>query len=566
MLKNPNTKYRPTFAVDLPDRRWPNQKITHAPIWLSTDLRDGNQALFEPMNAQRKLAMFQALIQIGFKEIEVGFPSASQTDFDFVRKIIDENLIPEDVTIMALTQARPELITRTVESLRGARHAIVHVYNATAPVWREVVFNLSVPQMLEMISAQVALVKQLTDAAPETVWGLEYSPEAFSMTELPVSLAACHTAMAAWDIGPNRPVILNLPTTVENATPNIFADQVEWMHRHLNHREHVILSVHAHNDRGTGVAASELAQMAGADRVEGCLLGNGERSGNVDLVTLALNLYTQGIDPQLDFSDISAMARVVEECTQIPTHPRHPYVGDLVYTSFSGSHQDAIKKGFLAQQKEAFWRVPYLPIDPADLGRSYDSVIRINSQSGKGGVAFLLERVYGVVMPRRMQVEFSAVVQKHSDTLGTEMSADQIWDLFSQTYLNYAPKIEYRVHHLFEAQEGPAQGIRLTVRVKGVEYEVQGQGNGPIDALIHALQFLPSSVLSLRFRVDNYEEKSIGHGADARALAIVEMAAQTQDGSDARFTGARFGVGIHENILTASVHAILSAVNRLLMA
>jgi len=546
MLNDPSKKYRPFPPVPIPDRTWPSRTLTKPPIWLSTDLRDGNQALFEPMTLQRKERLFRLLVSVGFKQIEIGFPSASQTDFDVARRLIEGDLIPPDVTPMALTPAREELIARTIESLKGARRAIVHVYNATAPLWRRVVFNMTPAQMMQLIDRHVRLIKSLTDELPETEWILQYSPEAFSMTELDVSLEACHTAMAAWQIGPDRPVILNLPTTVENATPNVFADQVEWMHRRLEHRRHVTLSVHPHNDRGTAVAAAELAVMAGADRVEGCLFGNGERSGNVDLMTLALNLYTQGIAPGLDFSDINAIARVAEECTQLPIHPRHPYVGDLVFTSFSGSHQDAIKKGFAAQRVDDVWAIPYLPIDPVDLGRTYDSVIRINSQSGKGGIAYLLERDHGIVMPRRMQVEFSAIVQAHMDAAETELTSGELWSLFEATYFAQDESFVYHGHHLFEA--GPEQGIELDLSLLAQRHRLRGTGNGPIAAAVQAL--------GLPLRVDHYEERSLGRGADTSALAIVEVAREG-------VLGTRFGVARDSNIVTASVLAILAAVRRL---
>jgi 2-isopropylmalate synthase len=415
MLSNPASKYRSFPPVVLTDRQWPNGTISKPPIWMSTDLRDGNQSLFEPMNAERKTRMFKMLCEIGFKEIEVAFPSASQTDFDFVRSLIDGGHIPDDVSIEVLTQAREHLIRRTMDSVRGARRAIVHVYNATSKPFRETVFQMSRAEVIDMAVAAVKLIRDLAAQAPETEWVLEYSPETFTATELDFALEVCNAVTAAWGATPDDKVILNLPTTVEMATPNIYADQIEWMHRHLDRRDSVIISLHPHNDRGTAVAAAELALMAGAERVEGCLFGNGERTGNVDLVTLALNLYTQGVAPGLDFSDINAVARTFEQCSQLPIHPRHPYVGDLVFTAFSGSHQDAIKKGFAVEQSDGFWNVPYLPIDPADVGRSYDSVIRVNSQSGKGGIAYLLEAEYGVVMPRRLQVEFSGVVQQQVD-------------------------------------------------------------------------------------------------------------------------------------------------------
>jgi 2-isopropylmalate synthase len=546
MLRDPSKRYRPFPQIPLQNRQWPSRQITAPPIWCSTDLRDGNQALWEPMNRETKKRLFKVLCDVGIKHIEVGFPSASETDFSTVRALIEENLIPDDVTIMVLTQAREELIRRTVESLIGAKRAMVHVYNATAPVWRRVVFGLSPSEMMQLIARNVRLIKSLTDQHPETEWLLEYSPETFCMTELEVALEACHTAMGAWEVSASRPIVLNLPTTVENATPNIFADQVEWMHTHLQQRENITLSVHTHNDRGTGVAAAELAMLAGADRIEGCLFGNGERSGNVDLVTLALNLYTQGIHPGLDFSDINSIGRAVEEATRLPIHPRHPYIGDLVFTSFSGSHQDAIKKGFAAQKPGALWEVPYLPIDPADLGRTYESIVRINSQSGKGGIAYLLERDYGVVMPRRMQVEFSAIVQQQVDASEAEMSSQQLWALFEATYLKTDDSIVYHAHHLFEA--GAEQGIELDLTLLGRRRQLRGTGNGPIAATVNAL--------GLPLRIDNYEERALDHGADASALAIVEAA---RDG----VPGNKFGAGRHANIITASVLAVLGAANRL---
>src|SRR5688572_26584248 len=491
MLKQPSKKYRPYPAVDLPNRQWPSRTLNRVPVWCSTDLRDGNQALFEPMSRDTKKRLFKTLCSVGLKEIEIGFPSASETDFLTARDLIEQKLIPDDVTIMVLTQAREELIRRTVESVTGARRAIVHVYNATAPVWRRVVFGLSVPDMLQLVAKQVTLVKSLTDALPQTEWGLEYSPEAFN------------AAIRAWDAGPGRPIIINLPTTVENATPNVYADQIEWMSTRLERREHVVLSLHTHNDRGTGVAAAELGLLAGADRVEGCLFGNGERSGNVDLVNLALNFYSQGIHPGLDFSNINAIAREVEQATRLPIHPRHPYVGDLVFTSFSGSHQDAIRKGMAAQRPDGLWEVPYIPVDPADLGRTYDSIVRVNSQSGKGGIAYLLERDYGVVMPRRMQVEFSALVQRHMDSAETEMTSQQLWTLFETTYLATDFEVTYHAHHLFE--EGDKQGIELEVTVGGNRRRLRGVDSGPIAATVNAL-LLP-------IRIDNYEEREIGRAS-----------------------------------------------------
>ncbi|MFM1988222.1 MAG: 2-isopropylmalate synthase [Pseudomonadota bacterium] len=545
----PPGKYRPFPIIDLPDRRWPSRAIDRAPRWLSTDLRDGNQALFEPMDTARKLRMFETLLTIGVKEIEVGFPAASQTDFDFVRHVIEAGLVPDDVTISVLTQAREDLIARSIESLAGAKRATVHLYNATAPVFRRVVFGMTQDEVLDLAVRMTRFVREQLDARPGTAWGFEYSPEVFSSTELPFARDVCAAVMRAWGASRERPVILNLPATVECATPNVYADQIEWICRNLPEREAAVISVHPHNDRGTAVAAAELAVMAGADRVEGCLFGNGERTGNVDLVTLALNLYTQGVDPGLDFSDINAVARTVEQCNQLPIHPRHPYVGDLVFTAFSGSHQDAIKKGFAAQRPDAPWEVPYLPLDPADLGRSYESVIRVNSQSGKGGISFLLERHHGLVMPRRLQVEFSAIVQRHTDAHGTEVTADELWSLFSSEYLPEDGRIRLLGHRMSGNDRG--QQVELTVSVDGERRVLHGEGNGPIDAAVNAL--------GLPIRVDAYEERSIDAGADARAVAYIEAAC---DGT----TGTRFGVGIDRSIVVASLRALVSAANRLGLA
>ena len=552
MLHATDTKYHAFAPVHLPDRQWPNLRITQPPVWMSTDLRDGNQALFEPMNVDQKMRMFRTLCDIGFKEIEVAFPSASQTDFDFVRSLIEGGHIPDDVTVEVLTQAREHLVRRTMESLRGARRAIVHVYNATSRPFREFVFGMSKAEVVEMAVSAVRLVKALAAEQPETEWVLQYSPETFTATELDFALEICDAVTAEWGATPENKVILNLPTTVEVATPNVYADQIEWMHRNLARRDSVIISLHPHNDRGTAVAAAELALMAGADRVEGCLFGNGERTGNVDLVTLALNLYTHGVAPGLDFSDINAVARTVEQCTQLPVHPRHPYVGDLVFTAFSGSHQDAIKKGFAAQKPEEAWAVPYLPIDPADVGRSYDSIIRINSQSGKGGIAYLLETEFGIVMPRRLQVEFSGVVQRHTDTVGGEVSAQDIWQLFAQTYLGLDRPVRYVEHHLFE--HGDAQGIRLVVESSGVRHLLKGEGNGPIDAAVNAVR-----ALGVEVQVRSFEERSIGasrDGGDARACAFLELA-------EPHSRGEVYGVGIDDNIVTASIKALISGLDRL---
>ena len=556
MLQNPAAKYRPFAPIALADRQWPNKVIDRAPIWMSTDLRDGNQALFEPMNAERKMRMFRTVCEIGFKEIEVGFPSASQTDFDFVRQLIEGGHIPADVTIQVLTQAREDLIRRTMESVRGAPRAIIHVYNATSPTFREVVFGMEKPQVVALAVSAVRLIKQIAAemrADCGTEIALEYSPETFSATELDFAKEVCDAVTAEWGATPENKVIVNLPATVEVATPNVYADQVEWMHRNLARRNSIVLSLHPHNDRGSGIAAAELGMMAGADRVEGCLFGNGERTGNVDIVTLALNMYTQGVSPELDFSDINAVARTVEYCNQLPIHPRHPYVGDLVFTAFSGSHQDAIKKGFAAQKADQPWNVPYLPIDPADVGRSYDSVIRVNSQSGKGGIAYLLESEYGIVMPRRLQVEFSREVQQVTDASGGEMSAADIWALFSRSYLDAAEPVRFVEHHLFE--HGEAQGIRLVVEIGGMRHLLVGEGNGPIDATVHALR-----TAGIHVQVRSYEERSIApseDGGNAQACAFLEL--MPEDGSQ----GDRYGVGIDGNIVTASIRAIISGVNRL---
>jgi 2-isopropylmalate synthase len=551
MLKEAAAKYRAFPPVHLPDRQWPGRRITRAPIWMSTDLRDGNQALFEPMNGEKKRAFFNMLCRLGFKEIEVAFPAASQTEFDFVRGLIEENEIPAEVSIEVLTSAREELIYRTFAAIKGARRAIVHVYNATSPRFRDIVFGMNQAQVIDMAVEAVLLCKKLAATAPETEITLEYSPETFTATELDFALEICNAVTAAWDATPDNKVILNLPTTVEMASPNVYADQIEWMHRHLARRESVLLSLHPHNDRGTAVAAAELGLMAGADRVEGCLFGNGERTGNVDIVTLALNLYTQGIDPRLDFSDINATARMVENYTRLPIHPRHPYAGDLVFTAFSGSHQDAIKKGFAAHKVEGdgFWNTPYLPVDPADLGRSYDSVIRVNSQSGKGGIAYLMETEYGIIMPRRLQVEFSGVVQHYTDAHGGEVSAADLWRLFSATYLETGAPFRYRKHHLFE--RGNIQGIWLDIDIDNQPHHLPGEGNGPIDAALDALQRAGLSVF-----VRSFEERATSASGKAAACAFLEIAG-ANGGAD-----ARYGVGIDANIVTASLKALVSGMNR----
>jgi 2-isopropylmalate synthase len=547
MLRNPSLKYRAFVPVGLADRTWPNAVISAPPTWCSVDLRDGNQALIEPMDAARKRRMFDMLVKTGFREIEVGFPAASQTDFDFLRELIEQRLIPDDVVIQVLTQARPELIARTYESLRGARRAIMHVYNSTSIAQRRVVFRTDRAGIIDIAVRGATEVREHALRRPDTEWTFEYSPESFTGTELDFAVEVCDAVNAVWEPTPDRRSILNLPATVEMATPNIYADQIEWFSRQIRNRDCVVLSVHPHNDRGTAVAAAELAVMAGADRVEGTLFGNGERTGNVDIVTLALNLYSQGVDPKLDFSNINEAARCAESCNQLPIHPRHPYVGDLVFTAFSGSHQDAIKKGLAARADADIWDVPYLPIDPSDLGRSYDSIIRVNSQSGKGGVAYLLERDYQLLMPRRLQIEFSQVVQSAADITGKELTSKEIWDLFSREYLAVRPPYVYRSHQLAASTDG-ADSERLTLQVDNAgQIETwAGHGSGPIDAMVKAIA-LPFDVLS-------YEEHSRGQGSAANAVSYIEITTRSRR--------TLFGAGMHPNIVTASLLAVLSAVNR----
>lgn len=546
MLKDPSSKYRAFEPVNLPDRQWPSRTLTEVPIWCSSDLRDGNQSLIEPMDPARKLKFFQTLVNVGMKQIEVAFPSASKADFDFVRSLIEEGHIPDDVTIQVLTQAREDLIKRTFESVRGAKKAIIHVYNATAPSFRRIVFNQDKKGVVDIAVNAATLIKQQAAEQPETQWTFQYSPEIFTSTELDFAVEVCDAVLDVWQPTPDNKVILNLPATVEVATPNHYADQIEWFGRHISRRDSVLISLHTHNDRGTGVAATELGLLAGADRVEGCLFGNGERTGNVDLVTLALNFYTQGIHPQLDFSDIDAVRKVVEECNQLSVHPRHPYVGDLVHTAFSGSHQDAIRKGFAQRKPDAVWEVPYLPIDPEDIGRTYDAVIRVNSQSGKGGISYLLEQGYGISLPRRMQIEFSQVVQGETDRLGLEMSAAQIHELLDREYIQATSPYALIRHRLQE--ENGTSAVDVEVLNRGETHHWRGLGKGPLEALVAGL---PVSV-----EIMDYHEHSIGSGTNAKAAAYVEI----------RMDGGRplHGIGIDENLTTASFRALFSALNRAL--
>ncbi len=548
MLKQPQQKYRAFPPVALADRRWPDAVLDRAPLWCSVDLRDGNQALIEPMDAPRKLRLFQMLVKIGFKEIEVGFPSASQTDFDFVRQLIERDLVPDDVTIQVLTQAREPLIRRTFEALQGAKRAIVHVYNATAPVMRRVVLGLDEDGIVELATTHARLIRDLAAQQPGTDWTFQYSPEMFSGTELPFAKRVVDAVTEVWDASPSHKVIINLPSTVEHSTPNVFADMIEWMHRHIERRDGVVLSAHPHNDRGTGTAAGEFALMAGADRIEGCLFGNGERTGNVDLVNIALNLYTQGVSPGLDFSDIDEVRRCVEHCNQLPVHPRHPYVGDLVYTSFSGSHQDAIRKAFAARREGELWDMPYLPIDPKDLGRSYDAVIRVNSQSGKGGIAYLLEAEYGLELPRRLQIEFSQVVQAVTDDSGKEVDAAQIRAIFDREY----GLDEAGVAHVAVRECGPGRvSVQAQVGLDDAVHAVAGEGTGPIDAFVAGL----AGRCGAPIRVLDYHEHAVGEGADARAVAYLELRIGEQ---------TLFGVGIDRNIVNASLRAVVSGLRRAL--
>ena len=552
MLSSPGVKYRPFPQIQLPDRQWPSRVIDAPPRWLSTDLRDGNQSIIDPMDAVKKNRFFDLLVEVGFKEIEIGFPAAGKTEFDFIRSLVQSGRIPEDVTVQVLTQSREDLIRTSFESLEGAKQAIVHLYNAVSPAWRDIVFRMSRDEVREVAVKGAKILREEAERRPDTDWSFEYSPETFSTAELNFSIEVCSAVMDVIQPTPDKPIILNLPATVEAATPNIYADQIEYFCRNLPGRDSAVISLHTHNDRGTGVAAAELGLMAGADRIEGCLFGNGERTGNCCLVTVALNMYTQGIEPGLDFSDIDRVIETVEYCNQIPVHQRHPYGGELVFTAFSGSHQDAIKKGFEAQEQrnDQLWRVPYLPIDPADLGRNYEAVIRVNSQSGKGGFAWVLEQDQGLKLPKKLQADFSRHVQRMADELGRELNAADIWQAFREAYF---VKVDKRRFRLVDFQESrAADGDRLfsgTIEVDGVAQSVSGRGKGLISSVLATLR----QTFGLELEVVDYTEHALGKGTDAQAAAYLECV--TPDGRTV------WGVGIDEDVAAASVRAILSAAN-----
>jgi len=551
MLKDPSVKYRPFPQINLPDRQWPSKSITKPPRWLSTDLRDGNQALIDPMGAEKKTRFFDLLVRVGLKEIEVGFPSAGATEFDFIRGLVDSGRIPEDVMVQGLTQSREDLITTSFESLAGIHAAIIHLYNAVSPLWRQVVFRLEKKDIKQIAVDGAKVLRDQAARFPETDWHFEYSPETFSTAELDFSLECSEAVMDVLQPTPERPIILNLPATVEAATPNIYADQIEYFCRNLPNRESAVISLHTHNDRGTGVAAAELGLMAGADRVEGCLFGNGERTGNCCLVTVALNMYTQGVDPGLDFSDIDEVIQTVEYCNQLPVAERHPYGGDLVFTAFSGSHQDAIKKGFEAQEQrnDQIWSVPYLPIDPADLGRNYEAVIRVNSQSGKGGFAWVIEQDQGLKLPKRMQAHFSKHVQELADELGRELYAEDIWEVFQRVYHLTDPQHFQLVEYDETRAPDKSRIFADKITVEGKEQSVSGRGNGLISAILAALD----ENFGMKLDVEDYFEHAMSTGSDASAAAYVECT--TPDGKTI------WGVGVHPDVATASVRAVLSAAN-----
>jgi 2-isopropylmalate synthase len=553
MTTMPISKYRAYAPVNLPDRKWPSQVLTKAPIWCSVDLRDGNQALIEPMGVDRKNRMFNLLVKLGFKEIEVAFPAASQTDFDFVRSIIESGAIPDDVAIQVLTQCRSELIERTFEAVKGAKNVILHFYNSTSTLQRDVVFRSDRKGIVKIATDAAAQIKALAAAAPETNFTFEYSPESFTGTELDYALEICEAVKAVIQPTPQKKLILNLPATVEMATPNVHADQFEWFGRNISDRDSVLLSIHPHNDRGTAVAAAELALMAGADRVEGTLFGNGERTGNVDIVTMALNLFTQGVDPELDLRDVNEIRSIAEYCTQLPVHERHPYVGELVYTAFSGSHQDAIKKGFDAQEKrnDPLFQVPYLPIDPKDVGRDYEAVIRINSQSGKGGIAYILQADHGLDLPRPLQIAFSKIAQEQMDEEGKELTSAVLWSLFSKTYLLADAPLELLTHKTFPDAHG-SRTLTAELKQDGAIRTIEGVGNGPIDAFVDALK----TTFGVEFSFLDYHEHAVGRGANATAACYVQL--QDEKGRVVH------GVGIDPNIVMASLKAVLSGMQRVM--
>lgn len=557
MQKDVITKYRAFPPIDLPERQWPSRSITKAPIWCSVDLRDGNQALAIPMSVQQKIEMFNLLVALGFKEIEVGFPAASQIEFDFMRRLVDDNLIPDDVTVQVLVQARAPLIERTFESLQGIPQAIVHLYNSTSPLQRRVVFDASKAEIVDIAVKGAELIKRLVPTLPETRVRMEYSPESFSATEVDFALEICEAVMEVWEPTPTSPIVLNLPATVEMSTPNMHADQIEWFCHNMRQRDCAIVSLHTHNDRGTGVAATELGLLAGADRVEGTLFGNGERTGNVDIVTLALNMYTQGVDPGLDFSNIEHVREVYERCTRMEVHPRHPYAGDLVFTAFSGSHQDAINKGMATQDATsgALWQVPYLPIDPRDIGRTYEAIIRINSQSGKGGVAYVLETEYGIQMPKPMQVEFGKVINAIADEYGAELTPQQIRKAFDDTYLLLDRPFQLESFRTSVDHDTPGQrkvACKAQVSVDGLTHEVNGVGNGPINAFVNAMK----EELVTEFNLLSYAEHSLGSGSRAEAIAYIQIRTPSGD--------TYFGAATDTNIELASIKAVIGALNRAL--
>ena len=547
-------KYSPFKVIKLDDRTWPTKQISNSPIWCSVDLRDGNQSLIEPMGMEKKLRFFSMLVNLGFKEIEIGFPSASDTEFSFVRELIEKNVIPDDVKIQVLTQAREHLIRRTFESVKGAKNVILHLYNSTSTLQREVVFKQDKKGILKIATDGAKLVKSLAEEAQRTNWQFEYSPESFTGTELEYAVEVCNEVNEIWKPNKKAKTIMNLPATVELASPNIYADQIEWMCRNLHQRENVLVSLHPHNDRGTGIAAAELGLMAGADRIEGTLFGNGERTGNVDIVSLALNQLTQGVDPKLDFSDINKVMREVEYCNQLPIHPRHPYAGDLVFTAFSGSHQDAIKKGFdaMRESNDPKWKVPYLPIDPEDVGRNYEAVIRINSQSGKGGVAYIIEKDHGLSLPRRLQIDFSGIIQKIADESGKELEANLIWDTFKTTYLDVQGKYEYLSHEIISRNDdknNQIDEINLILNINNKTSNLSGKGNGPIDSFINALE----NSEGINLKVSDYQQNAISSGSDASAAAYIELNVKDK---------TLWGIGINQNTIVASFQAIINGLNR----